>query len=334
MKKNKKNKNINVSEVTDQKMGVNDTLPTREYDSNNVHSVVLNRYNEVKNANHNNNSQIKSYKDMTDEEFIQNADRLARPYYNAYMKTGAFRNVNIDCEYSHNSDTYPSLDKKEEKETKKQDAANKLIKKYYYKRTPILLVVLLLTLLMIATLVLGTLHLGKVSPNVSYLIETEHGQVSPIDSITALAKSLFKLDINNNYNVFFENTVDASAFDKLPVYLIPVATIVLIICIVLLLIKCFVALGSKKGVYGETRKYKFVGLTVMILALSVAIFFCTLILAGFSFDSIFEFIRGECKTTYIIGYGPMILAGLSLIATIFQFFAYKKDTIKNTQYLI
>ncbi|MCR4660982.1 MAG: hypothetical protein K5765_03145 [Clostridia bacterium] len=333
MKKNKKENKI-ITPAVDQQMSVNDTLPTRKSNENNIRGVVQNKYDEIRSGTKNTDSSVKSYKDMTDEEFVQNADILARPYYEAYMKTGAFRNVEIDTNASidvtskHDETIYPEI--------KKEQKANEAIKKeqkYCYKRSPVIFLVFILCILFVAVMLIGSFDFGTVSQNVSYLKIVEGGKFSSIETITGLIGRIFNKDMGSVYSTFFENEETMSAYQKIPMFVLPVATVLLFICTLLLIIKCIIAMASKKGIYGETRKYKFVGLIVVMFALSILVFFSNLLLANFSGSQIYEFLKGDCIDTYVIGYAPLIMVCLTVVMFIIQFFSYKVEKVNPQKYL-
>lgn len=275
----------------------------------------------------NNRIKVPNVDEMSDIDFVYSIDYLSSPYYKQYMDAHMRRNEN---QFVNQQIQKPIEATKKQKNKQKERKAKK-VKLYTKKHSACLAIIFILLLVLTASFVLSSFNLvPSIEKYVStYTLGEVDGtdtiNVGIVDPIIGVVKK-FVPDFNMTSN-YYENTLktvtnETEILTSITVYAVPVAALLIILCVIIGLLKAIVAL-SKKSKNGYYKKIGFGFSAIIIFISSLILVFAGLYAGGAGINEIVPFIT-LASAKINCGYALYGYLAIPIIMLIFSAGSYKK----------
>lgn len=258
-----------------------------------------------------------SHENLSDVEFIANADYLSSPYYRSYLEARNRSTV------MSNRCTY------DETNTAVAGGLYGVGETVYKRRKGFLAIIAIFMLVILAVAALG--YIGTIVPEyVSAFTKPgeEIAHISVTDPVLGALKEFAKMDMisqfHDDFTAVMANETETKITTKIVFYGMPIAIALILLLALIVLIVAIVAIAKRsvsKGYVAKKCKLGFLLLLMFLLSLFVAA--AAIIWNGAPFSEAIDFFTGKSLNVYA-GYGLFALVGASLLGFICNLLAYKK----------
>ncbi len=263
----------------------------------------------------------KTLEEMTDSEFLSGVDEWSAPLYIDYLS--APRNSETSVSGYLSATKIGILAKNVKKPVKgaesSQKDTQKSNKKYIKKRMAALIAIAVFCFIMLAATAIG---FAEVEPISDYVLMYERSDgIGILDPAISMVTYLANLDLDPNFIVYFNGA--RTPYELIAPYAVACASILYLVCIILMFIKAFVAMFEKRTVCGYYVKRKFGFMSVVSILCALICVIGGLYVSGGQISQIAGFIVGEGRN-FEMGYGLYAMIIVPIVTLILSSFAYGK----------
>lgn len=273
-----------------------------------------------------------------DNEYVMSRRDMSTPYFASYCAARAQRpspnsvkmrsvmSVPPRAEAGYYDDYVEAVPERKAPPARKASSRRTAGSSKPARRAFFVLLIVIFTLLYIAVAALNYLNLDALSDYSEYFSlfnKTEGDTVVYIgvEDIVMSVAGMFVDSIDTSgcvfYNECLANIDSADTMNMIAYYALPVVLVLGVLIAVIFFIRALVALFTAK------RRKLFIFSSVLMLLLSIAGIVCGFIWGGADWSEIAGFISYGGTLPMQVGYGYVILAGLSLLSLIASFFAFR-----------